>query len=188
MPGAVFLAADGGDPTLRTIEESDVPQLSEWANDPELRRATGEQATPSSESFDRSYWLGRADDPDCMSLLVCTDGEAVGLVELDGIDGTNGVAELGVLLDRDVRGSGLANTVVSLLLTHAFEELRLHRITGEVYADNDHSRRFLEGLGFTHEGTRREDAFTGGSYRDTAVFGLLATEWSSDDSAGGDID
>ncbi|WP_276261440.1 GNAT family N-acetyltransferase [Haloglomus litoreum] len=180
MPGAVFLADESGDLTLRTIEESDVPQLTEWANDPELRRATGEQATPSSESFERSYWLGRGDDPDCASLLVCSGDEAVGLVELDGIDGTNGVAELGVLLDREVRGSGLADRGMSLLLTHAFEELRLHRITGEVYADNDRSRRLLERLGFTHEGTRREDAFSGGSYRDTAVYGLLATEWSTD--------
>lgn len=178
MPGSVFLADDGGDLTLRTIEESDVPQLSEWANDPEVRRATGEQATPSSEAFDRSYWLGRADDPDCVPLLVCAGDETVGLVELDGIDGTNGVAELGVLLDREARGSGLADRAVSLLLTHAFEELRLHRVTGEVYADNDPSRRLHERLGFTHEGTRREDAFTRGDYRDTAVFGLLAEEWS----------
>lgn len=44
-------------------------------------------------------------------------------------------------------------------------------------ADNDPSRRLLEGLNFQQEGTLRRHAYVSGERVDVVVYGVLAEEW-----------
>ena len=71
----------------------------------------------------------------------------------------------------------------SAVIDYGFGELGLHRI--QIWADalNRRSRAVPERLGFTLEGTRREDTRVRGAggaseWRDTVVSSLLDREWT----------
>lgn len=67
-----------------------------------------------------------------------------------------------------------------LLLKHCFEDLGFGRVKIQTDAINTRSAAAIERLGATREGvlrrhSRRED----GSFRDTVVFSVIATDWPS---------
>lgn len=65
-----------------------------------------------------------------------------------------------------------------LMLRHAFETLRLHRV--ELLTDvlNAASRKAIGGIGATEEGVLRRHMVTSrGRVRDTVVFSVIADEW-----------
>jgi len=74
-------------------------------------------------------------------------------------------------------GNGYATSASELLLSHAFDELGLHRIEASAFASNDASRRVLEKLRFSEEGTARKEAFINGEWIDKIRYGLLEKEW-----------
>lgn len=76
----------------------------------------------------------------------------------------------------EARGDGYAREAVQRLLAYGFEELGLHRVGAEAPAGDQRAMALLEGLGFAHEGTRREETFADGEYQDTHCYGLLAPE------------
>lgn len=62
--------------------------------------------------------------------------------------------------------------VIHAILAYPFLQLKCHRITAVTAVENLAARRFLEKLGFVHEGTARR-AFVSG---DAAIYGLLKEE------------
>jgi RimJ/RimL family protein N-acetyltransferase len=72
-----------------------------------------------------------------------------------------------------------ANTEAKLLmLTHAFETWRVHRVTFKTDARNERSRRAIERLGATFEGIRRAHVVAyDGTIRNSAYFSIIAAEW-----------
>ena len=63
------------------------------------------------------------------------------------------------------------------LLRYGFDDLRLHRIVLRIAVGNRGSERVAEKLGFTNEGTLREEVKVGSSWLDHTVWGLLEDEW-----------
>jgi len=125
------------------------------------------------------------------------EGAICAVVAEDSVQGWAGVA----MRDRRAReaevsyyvlpggqGKGYATDAVRALVGFAFAELNAHSVVGRIRADNDASRRVLEKVGFTHEGTRRESLFYEGTYHDVTVFGLLADEFEPSGAADGDED
>jgi RimJ/RimL family protein N-acetyltransferase len=171
VPGPVFLHGDGV--TLRVLERADIPCLQRASNDPALRGRT-QQLPRTRASVERAF---EERDGDQVARLVCTADEPVGVVAFDPLDRAAGTATLTHWLVPEARGEGYAREAVERLLAYGFEELGLHRIASEAPAGDQRRMALLEGVGFTHEGTRREDTFADGSYHDTHCYGLLATEW-----------
>jgi len=65
-----------------------------------------------------------------------------------------------------------------LLLSHAFEVWRVHRVTLKTDARNAQSRRAIERLGAVLEGVRRADMpAQDGSVRDSAYYSIVRAEW-----------
>lgn len=64
--------------------------------------------------------------------------------------------------------------VIRELLNYPFVQLRCRRVHSFVRADNNHSQRLAEGVGFVREGVLRE-ADTDGS--DILFYGLTRTDW-----------
>ncbi|MCP2306167.1 Protein N-acetyltransferase, RimJ/RimL family [Actinokineospora globicatena] len=89
------------------------------------------------------------------------------------------VAEIGYTwLTAEAQGSGANAEMKSLMLTHAFEDLGMARVSFMTDARNARSRAALHKLGARFEGVRRAHmpAFDGG-IRDSAFFSILADEW-----------
>jgi RimJ/RimL family protein N-acetyltransferase len=174
MPGPVFLHGEGV--TLRVLEREDVPFVQRAANDPSIRRAIGGQPSPTTREREERDFEVRDADPEVLELLVCTD-EPVGVVEFDPLDREADTATLSHWLVPEARGNGYAREALSEFLGFGFGELGLHRVTAEAFAFDQRSVALLDRLGFTREGTRREDTVADGERHDVHVYGLLAGEW-----------
>ncbi|MET7304663.1 GNAT family protein [Embleya sp. NPDC005575] len=61
-----------------------------------------------------------------------------------------------------------------------FSTVGLHRVWAGHEPDNAASGRVLKRSGMYLEGTRRQDVFLRGAWRDTIVYAALAPEWQSD--------
>jgi RimJ/RimL family protein N-acetyltransferase len=180
MPGPVFI--EGERIELRTVERADVEFLQRGVNHPDVRRHIGTFRTPyNHERYEEECFESIDSDGDGASLLVCPHEreDPVGSVQLYPVDHGRGWANLGVWIVPDAREAGYATEACELVVEYGFDGLRLHRISGVAVTPNVASRQLLESLGFTHEGTNREDAFVDGEYVGQERYGLLEDEWTS---------
>lgn len=175
MPGPVFIEGDGID--LRTIEEEDLQFLQSGVNHPAVRRYAGGDVPYNRPRYEAERFESAANG-DAVGLLVCDGDDRLGSVSLAPIDDRRGWANLGYWIHPDRQGEGYATEAARLVVTHGFEELRLHRISATIAASNAPSKRVVEKLGFVHEGTKRDDAFLGGEHVDREVYAVLREEWS----------
>ena len=114
---------------------------------------------------------------------------AVTLKEQDAVIGAFGLhhwdqyhrrAEAGYGLARAYWGQGIGSEALRAIIQFGFEHMNLHRIYARTIADNHESVRLLERLGFQREGTQREHSWEeDGTFHDSAVYGLLAREFTA---------
>ena len=93
------------------------------------------------------------------------------------IDWANRSVSLGYWLGADFQGRGLMTAACRQFVTHAYSEMRLHRIEIRCAVGNLKSCAIPERLGFTREGTIRQAEWLPDRFVDHAVYGLLAGEW-----------
>ncbi len=105
-------------------------------------------------------------------------GRLVGMTSYINPDPANGVVEIGgTYFVPSVRGTKYNATAKRLMIDHAFA-CGFRKIEFRVDTRNARSLRAVAKLGAVHEGTLRQNRITWTGYiRDTAVFGLLASEW-----------
>ncbi len=103
----------------------------------------------------------------------------IGTCTLHRIEPEHRRAELGYILRRDHWGRGLASEALTALCNHAFGTLRLHRLEADIDPRNAGSIRLVERLGFKWEGHLRQRYFVADDIQDSAIYGLLATDWRS---------
>lgn len=165
---------------LRTIEPEDAEFLAGLINDPRVRTTIGrDRPIPVHQERD---WIDGLDEhnPEGVNLLICDDGEAVGITGIENVNTRWGTGEVGYMLEPAAWNQGFATDAVRTLAGYAFGELRLERLAADVYATNEASARVLEKAGFEHEGVQREHAVVEGERVDLHRYGLLADEFDAD--------
>lgn len=171
MPGPVFL--EGDRLTLRTVRPEDYEFVARHFTEPSMRHGGFEDirtpVTPDGVA-------ARVEADDFHMFLACREGTPVGsafLVDVD-LEGRN--AELGYWITPDEHGNGYATEAADLCLTHAFDQLGLHKVWARTVSDNEGSKRVLEKLGFQKEGVLREQWRGLDRYVDEYRYGLLESE------------
>ncbi|MFJ8746198.1 GNAT family N-acetyltransferase [Embleya sp. NPDC127516] len=106
------------------------------------------------------------------------DASVVGTIAL--VIESPGVGSVGFAVRRSAWGRGYAGAALEALLGYAFTTLGLHRVWAGHEPDNTASGRVLKRPGMYLEGTRRQDVFLRGAWRDTILYAALAPEWSPD--------
>lgn len=109
------------------------------------------------------------------------DDALIGTAALFEIDRTHQRGMIGYALSPAQQGHGYAHESLRLLLDFAWNTLDLQRIEADTDPENTASRRLLERLGFSHEGSMRKRWFVHGEWHDAAWYGLLR----EDTDAGG---
>jgi len=164
---------------LRPLDEDDVDRCLRWINDAEVARGVGRKG-PISRTQEREWIVGQYKSRSTFSLaIVLKAGDRhIGNCGLHEIEPENGRAEFGILIgEKGEWGKGYGPEAAGMLLRYGFEELRLHRIDLEVYAQNERAQRAYEKAGFVLEGRRRESYFSQGAFDDTLIMGILKPEW-----------
>ncbi len=86
-------------------------------------------------------------------------------------------AEIGYALGSRSWGRGYMHEALAALLGYAFAELDLNRVEADIDPRHVPSARSLERLGFEKEGYLRERWIVDGEVSDTALYGLLRSDW-----------
>ncbi|MEM9623532.1 MAG: GNAT family protein [Pseudomonadota bacterium] len=169
-----------GELHLRPFQSQDAPSVfAYWRSDPGWAQFNASvpadfQLADAQSFVDEMRHRDRAQAPNWA--VVCGDG-VVGVVSLTFEQGRR-VAVIGFGVHGDLRGRGLAGQATSAVIDVAFKETRqLQRIRAHADARNAASMKVLQKLGFTHEGTLRQNQFAKGQLVDEVVFGLLRDEW-----------
>jgi RimJ/RimL family protein N-acetyltransferase len=92
----------------------------------------------------------------------------------------NRQAELGWVLDPAYTGRGYATEAVLEMLRFCFEDLGIHRVVANCFADNTASWRLMERIGMRREAhTVRESLHRSGQWLDGYTYALLDDEWQA---------
>ena len=175
MPGHVFLR--GERVTHHPVEEEDLGFLHRLTNDPDVRRSLGMFSPHNIKSGEQ--WLEQvAEEDDGVHLVVVVDDDPVGAITLDRRDHWDAVVgSVSYYLAPETQGNGYATDALRTVCRYAFEERAFDKLAGQVFVDNDASRRVLEKVGFREEGVHRAEGFLGGELVDVAYLGLLPDEF-----------
>jgi ribosomal-protein-alanine N-acetyltransferase len=169
--------------TLRLPRSSD---YAEWA---ELRASSRSFLEPweprwAPDELDRGAWrqrLARYVEDHAAGTAVPffifenEKGALIGGVTLGNIRyGVAQTGQIGYWIGERYAGRGLMLDALTLLIGHAFETLRLHRIEAACIPDNLRSLRLLEKAGFTREGLLRSYLRINGVWQDHYLYALIA--------------
>lgn len=87
-------------------------------------------------------------------------------------------AEIGYWLGEKYWGKGYVKEAIRLMLAYGFEKLKLNRIYAGAFSHNEKSMHILERLGFSREGTFRENELKEGKFLDSVYFSILKREYN----------
>jgi RimJ/RimL family protein N-acetyltransferase len=169
---------------LKPLTASDVEHIALWYEDiKDLALIESKIPVPlNAQSLEKMWqnYLVQTEPRTSYLFSICDeDGRPFGHTGLQQINYANGNGVVFIYIRRDMRRCGAALRAMALALDLAFYQLRLHRITTYVLADNLPSVGLVNRLGFTDEGCMREGHFYDGEYGDVNIVGLLAEEWGS---------
>ena len=173
MPGPRYLRGEKVD--LHVIEEADLEFLHGVVNDPRVWPSL-QQSEPLTMEDEREFYENVVNADGETHLLICHERTPVGIVGLNDVDPTWGVAEIGYYVEPDSHGHGYATEAVGLLVDYAFDQRRLDKLKANAIATNEGSQRVLEKNGFVEEGRFREHAFVDGERVDVVRYGLLSAD------------
>nr|WP_313897340.1 GNAT family protein [Bacillus cereus group sp. BfR-BA-01380] len=101
-------------------------------------------------------------------------GELIGSVTLSGVlRGPLQSCFIGYNLGKHHNGKGYMTEAVKLVVSYAFDELKLHRIEAGVMPHNIGSIKVLEKSGFHKEGIARENVKINGRWTDHQVLAIV---------------
>ena len=89
----------------------------------------------------------------------------------------NRVGEIGYWIRSDLTGEGIGTEVTSRTIQVGFEELNYHKIVLRIAVGNERSDRIAKRLGFTLEGTLRDEVKVGPTWINHTSWSLLEEEW-----------
>ena len=161
---------------IQACTPQQVEAVRQLRNLPEIRGSMyGDQVISEAEHAD---WLAglQGDSRRKVFVVVEVSGEPVGAVSLTAIDRVHRRADWGFYMSP-AAPRGLGTLALAVLLDHAFDDMSLDKINGEVIEGNDASLALHRKLGFRDEGRRRFHVRREAGRLDVHLFGLTAEEW-----------
>lgn len=159
---------------LRPVVTDDLPRLLAWRNHPAVRAAMFSQHEITLREH-QAWFLRMRDDPDRCLLTGSDSDDPCGFVQFSAAR-QGGIAAWGFYA-RPGAPRGTGTRLCAAALSYAFDQLQLHKVCGEVIAENAPSLALHRRLGFTQEGVLREQKPVNDSYHSLVCFGLLRREW-----------
>lgn len=159
---------------VRPMEVADLELVLGWRNHQDVRRYMLTQHEISLEEHKR-WFSNNASDGSRRLLIFEINHQPYGFVQFSGLS-PGRVADWGFYLAPNTP-KGCGQHLGLTALTHAFEQLGLHKVCGQALEFNKPSIKFHLRLGFQQEGVLRDQHFDGSDYHSIVCFGLLNEEW-----------
>jgi len=149
-----------------------------WFNDPEVTRYML-QVMPLTRLAEEAFFERVAGATDAVTWAVHDEhGRHIGGTGLHKIDWRNRCAESGIIIgDREAWGKGYGTEVMRVRTKWAFEELGLHRIESQCFADNVGSATCLGRAGYRRIGVARQRQWKHGRWHDILLWEILDEDY-----------
>ena len=168
---------------LRPLREADAPAIFAIRSDPTIMRYTS--SLPMTSQDQAEAFIAR-DTKDMaageilrLGLQRLEDDTVIGTCILFHLNAQCRRAEVGYELRHDAWGRGYMHEALVALLDFGFSELHFNRVEADIDPRNVASARSLERLGFAREGLLRQRWIVDGEVSDSALYGLLLTDWQA---------
>jgi ribosomal-protein-alanine N-acetyltransferase len=134
--------------------------------------------SPNTRKKFEAYLKRMASDSHRGFLVVLRQsGDMVGVINLNNIiRGSLQGAFLGYYAFVPHTGRGLMREGMLLVLKHAFQKLKLHRLEANIQPNNHPSIRLARSCGFVREGFSRRYVKVGGRWKDHERWAILADD------------
>jgi RimJ/RimL family protein N-acetyltransferase len=180
-----------GDVVLRALEVKDVDYLYSYRNDWEVIRHLGGFSAGYSHA-NLEDWIkahtNRADEVLWTIADALTD-QCHGHVGLYQIDNRVRKGQFAILIgDRTLWGRGLGTRVTHAVVSWAFAQLNLHKVSLHVLSNNERAIRIYELLGFHREGILGDEQFRDGQFLDLVLMAVFEDEWRARHGSTGALD
>lgn len=167
--------------TMRTARQSDAEEYYEQNYNPldkEVARLTGcKQSFTKDEVI--SFFLGSLnDDSRRFFLIISPDGKIIGESVINEIDRKTKSANFRIAVFRqNLMGKGIGSWATQTTQDFAFEVLKLHRLSLDVFSFNVRAEKCYLKAGFKREGVLRDAVLNGNEYADDILMSILEDEW-----------
>ncbi|KQL51220.1 alanine acetyltransferase [Heyndrickxia shackletonii] len=111
------------------------------------------------------------------SIVHKQNNQVVGMFRFHKLHTWHQKVEMGVVIHKDFQKKGVMTEILPEILEFGFNTLGLNRIVGDIFADNEGSKRLMEKFGFHKDGVLRETDFDGERFYDTVVYSMLKSEY-----------
>lgn len=172
----------GNKVNLRAVEKKDIPLFLRWYNDQEVIQYL-QFYLPLTETAEEK-WVEMISNSEKEIVFVIeavvSENETmpIGTCGLHEISWKDRCATIGIAIgEKEFWNNGYGTEAIKLLISYAFEQLNLRRVSSCVYDFNEKSLGIHRKFGIKEEGRRREAIFKNNRYADVIEFGLLKKEW-----------
>ncbi|MGM9486651.1 GNAT family N-acetyltransferase [Ideonella sp. YS5] len=168
---------------LRPLAEADAEALLAIHSDTKVMRYSNSPAwTGIEQAHDlirqSRGWLSSGRHL-CLGIARKDEGVVMGTCTLFDIHRDSRRAELGFVLASPAWGQGYMTEALVAFLNHGFSGLGLNRVEADTDPRNLATIKLLGRLGFVREGLLRERWISSGEKSDTALYGLLESDWTA---------
>lgn len=169
---------------LRAVEPGDVELLYDWENRMELWPVSN-TLTPFSKAQLARYVKNAALDVfQTKQLRLMIDALhlndsplTVGMIDLFDFDPFHNRAGVGIMVNSQWRGKGMAGSALRLFMGYAFNTLGLHQLYCHISASNTASIKLFESASFQLVGIKKEWLKTSSGYEDEWMFQCLKDDF-----------
>lgn len=146
--------------------------------DQEVVRLTGCKEEFTKDEVVSFFMKSLKDDERYFFLIIAPDGSIIGESIINEIDWDLRCANFRIALFHSIeRGKGIGTWATELTRDFAFEKLKLHRLTLDVYSFNPRAEKTYLKAGFKREGVLRDAIMDGDKYADDILMSILEDEW-----------
>lgn len=168
---------DGERIYLRIINLSDAnKKYCRWLNDREINQYLESRFEKWSLKKLKDYIRKTKEDKDYIFLAIVTKDTNIhiGNIKLGPINRHHKFADMGIIVgDKAFWGKGVATEAIELMVSYAFNTLKLHKLTAGAYANNVGSIKAFKKAGFKIEGLRKKHFRDKNDYVDAVLLGKI---------------
>ncbi len=160
-----------------------------WNQDSEYLRLLDTNAANQVSAKKISEWIEKDQEKDppveyLFGIRALAEGKLVGFMDLSGAMFPHGDAFVGIGIgQRDFWGKGYGTDAMQVILSFAFRELNLRRVSLNTFEYNQRAIRSYEKAGFAFEGRMRSFLHREGRRWDMIYMGILREEWLDKDTS-----
>lgn len=168
---------------LRPFRMIDAPLVHKLAGDRAVAATTLRIPHPYPEGFAEDWIRPQAEEFEkgksaIFAIEIEADQQLCGAIGL-AVNREDRHAELGYWIGVPYWNRGYCTEAARETLRFAFEQLHLHRVHAAHFVGNLASGRVLSKLGMKCEGQLRQHVLKWGDFLDVVVYGILKSEWET---------